>query len=74
MLVADELDSAEINVLIARLADRHLVFAAAPALPGDVDLPTWFHAFLEGLGVASAHFFVHSSRTPSLVSGDPDHV
>ena len=74
VLVTDALDSAEINALIASLADRHLVFAAAPALSKAIELHSWFTAFLEGLGVSGAHLFVHSSMTPSLVPGDPDHV
>jgi hypothetical protein len=74
VLVVDDLDAAEVNGLVACLADRHLVFAASPTLSGDVDLFTWFNAFLEGLGVSGAHLFVHSSMTPSLVPGDQDHV
>lgn len=72
--MAADLDSAEINALVASLADRHLVFAATPTLTGEVDLSRWFNAFLEGLGVPSAHLFVHSSMTLSFASGDPDHV
>ena len=74
VLVVDDLDGVEVNGLVASLADRHLVFAASPTLSGDVDLSTWFNAFLEGLGVSGAHLFVHSSMTPSLVPGDQDHV
>jgi hypothetical protein len=74
VLVAAELDSAEITTLVSSLADRHLVLAACPATAGDFDLSRWFSAFLEGLGLPSAHLFVHSSVTPSFVPGDPDHV
>lgn len=69
VLVATELDSAEINTLVASLADRHLVFAACPPLTGDFDLSRWFNAFLEGLGVPSAHLMVHSSMTLSFAPG-----
>jgi len=74
VLVVDDLDAGDVNGLVASLADRHLVFAAAPTLSGEIDLSTWFNAFLEGLGVSGAHLFVHSSMTPSLVPGDQDHV
>lgn len=74
VLVAADLDSAEVNTLVASLADRHLVFAACPTVTADFDLSRWFNAFLEGLGVPSAHLFVHSSMTLSFASGGPDHV
>ena len=74
VVVADDLESADVNGLVASLAGNHLVFAASPSLSPNVDLSTWFNAFLEGLGVSTAHLFIHSSRTPSLASGDPDHV
>jgi hypothetical protein len=74
VVVANDLDAADVNALVARLADSHLVLAASPTLSTEADLATWFSAFLEGLGVSHAHLLVHSSMTPSLISGDPDHV
>lgn len=72
VLVASELDSPEVHGLVASLAERHLVFAASPRLHGDVDLSAWFNAFIEGLGLRSAHLFIHSSV--SFAPGDSDHV
>lgn len=69
VVVAADIDSAEINTLVASLADRHLVFAARPTVTDDFDLSGWFAAFLEGLGVTTAHLFVHSSMTTEFRLG-----
>lgn len=73
VVIADDLDTAEIRNIIEVLQTRYTVLAAAPALHGQAGLSAWFSGFLEGLGITDAHLLLHTSQTSSLRSGELDH-
>lgn len=61
VLVAHDLDSAEVLQTMIALSHRFLVLTAAPGVNGPVALADWFHDFLEGLGISEAHLLLHAS-------------
>lgn len=58
VLIAADVEAADVRSMIADLAQRFLVIAASPPV---ANVATWLTLFMEGLGLSDAHVLHHAS-------------
>ena len=75
VLVAADLERDDVLEIVRALSRQFLVVAAAPTvvLHGTAAVSQWLRGFLECLGVADAHVFLHAS-TSAILTGEHAHA
>lgn len=67
VLLATDLDRDDVLNTIKTLSRDFLILAAAPGMREPGDLVRWLHDFLECLGAADAHLFLHDPAAAILL-------